>query len=609
MSVSATVQKHSQNEAGFTEYFIVVFYKGCEWGIRKRYSDFVRFNEYMLSQGYKLSCKLRGKNFWNKYDPTLITRRLSELQGYLNGLLISTMTDNNLVKEFLEVDEHMLAEAKKLSMKNRETAFTDRLDRIVKDTRKAVILITGPQRLGTNMHSAAQRAIQQQQRNLSVSSGDKTLTDSTSGVAGNSPGHFLRRFSSGTATGSSSPEPSQSIGSPKSARSRTESREKSSGGDGNKEALNYAFGTGSMAQTHLNEDPVVSSGGSSARVSPSTSFSGYDGVLTGLIRRDSTGLLERKDSWGGMERKQTRAERCPSTGSGKWVTVSGPGGPPGPPLSRWQHGAGMRSSAKLDAALALVDSRRREHFARHVTNLWNKEVVSNMGRILREKRSKKRLPLVLSQHDVKREGMKELSELWEKSQQEATHSEAAASMIGSTGPASGDPPDEGYHVEGLQEEIIFKDDENTWILDLLTAPLDIDPLLALLDREVQAMYPPFLYSPADVSAACAALSVSCVVKPKEVWAAFYTEETQLLSPQHAKSEGPGSSSNRSGKDSSGLPPRSPRPPTAGPCTAYTACASPSAASPAERYGLRSLGDDNQLLPLVQATSGEASPRP
>ena len=98
MSVSATVQHYSKNEHGYTEYFIVVFYKGYEWGLRKRYSDFVRFNEYVLSKGYKLTCKLQGKYFWNRYDPTLITRRVGELQGYLNGLLMSTITDNNLVE-------------------------------------------------------------------------------------------------------------------------------------------------------------------------------------------------------------------------------------------------------------------------------------------------------------------------------------------------------------------------------------------------------------------------------------------------------------------------------------------------------------------------------
>ena len=58
--MSATVQNYSQNNAGYTEYFIVVFYKGYEWGIRKRYSDFVRFNEYVLSKGYKLDVQIAG---------------------------------------------------------------------------------------------------------------------------------------------------------------------------------------------------------------------------------------------------------------------------------------------------------------------------------------------------------------------------------------------------------------------------------------------------------------------------------------------------------------------------------------------------------------------
>ena len=74
-------------------------------------------------RGINWTCKLQGKHFWNRYDPTLISRRVGELQSYLNGILISTITDNNLVREFLEVDEHMLAEAKKLSMKNKRNSF------------------------------------------------------------------------------------------------------------------------------------------------------------------------------------------------------------------------------------------------------------------------------------------------------------------------------------------------------------------------------------------------------------------------------------------------------------------------------------------------------
>ncbi len=593
MSVSANVQKHSQNDAGFTEYFIVVFYKGYEWGIRKRYSDFVRFNDYIASRGYKLTCKLRGKNFWNRYDPTLISRRVGELQGYLNSLLISTMTDNNLVREFLEVDEHMLAEAKKLSLKNRETGFTERLDTIVKDTRKAVMQITGPRRLGTNMHSAAQRAIQQQKRNLSVSSSERHNTNSTSSVTGNSPGPFRRRLGSGS-SGTNTPEPSAAIGSPKATRSRAESKDKS----GDKDILNYAYGTGSMAQTHLNEEHSVSSAGSSARASPSTSFSGgQDSVLTGLIRRESLGLGERKDSWGGVERKPARPERSASPGTGNGISVSGSTAiataGSSSYQSRKQHNVNTRSSTRLDAAFALEDSRRREAFARHVESVWNRDTVHNMGRVLRQKRSKKRLPLALSQSSIRQEGVNKLSELWESSQGQGGEpspgviAKRALEMPGDTGTT-----EDGVKGDNLQEEIIFKDDENSWILDLLSAPLVVDPLLAMLDEEVQALnlsLPPLSLS---LSAATGPLSEPCVVNPKELWAAYQTSETPLSSPRQARAEGKSGGGGRK-KEKNGLPPRSPRPATSPPTTITTTTAG---------RGLRSLGDDGQLTPLVRATT-------
>ena len=63
----------------------------------------------------------------------------------------------------------------------------------------------------------------------------------------------------------------------------------------------------------------------------------------------------------------------------------------------------MRSSAQVDAALALEDLRRREKFARHVDNIWTKDVVDSLGKILRKKRSKKRLPVALTQLEATRE--------------------------------------------------------------------------------------------------------------------------------------------------------------------------------------------------------------
>lgn len=58
---------------------------------------------------------------------------------YLNTLLSHTMsTDNNLIREFLEVDENMLSKAleQAKACPDTETSYDQRLDEIVKDTRR-----------------------------------------------------------------------------------------------------------------------------------------------------------------------------------------------------------------------------------------------------------------------------------------------------------------------------------------------------------------------------------------------------------------------------------------------------------------------------------------
>ena len=258
--------------------------------------------------------------------------------------------------------------------------------------------ISGQRQIGLNMHSASQRVIQQQQRNARVLTSDINLTNSTSNLVSSSPGPLRRRFSSGSGRSSTS-EPSSTIGSPMSTRSRIDS-----GLEGNKDVLNYAFGTGSMVQTHLNEEPFSVRARTGAKASPSTSISGYDGVFTGLTRRNSLGVMERKDSLTSLEKKQMRHA---SVGSSTSITNSGFGATMDGQTasrSRKEHHTIMRSSAQVDAALALEDLRRREKFARHVDNIWTKDVVDSLGKILRKKRSKKRLPVALTQLEATREG-------------------------------------------------------------------------------------------------------------------------------------------------------------------------------------------------------------
>ncbi len=163
MSVNAHVQKNSLNKDGFTEYFILIVYKGSEWGIRKRYSDFVKFDEYLQQSGYIVHYKLPEKVFWSRLDPTLISKRMTELQNYLSSLLQNTLsTDNNLIREFLEVDEHILAQAimQKKSQPEKETVYADRLGQIVKDARKSMLCIETIFRGNTNRHNVMSRTRQ-----------------------------------------------------------------------------------------------------------------------------------------------------------------------------------------------------------------------------------------------------------------------------------------------------------------------------------------------------------------------------------------------------------------------------------------------------------------
>ena len=142
MSVSANVQKNSLNKDGYTEYFLLILYKGSEWGIRKRYSDFVKFDRYLQESGYEIAYKLPEKNFWSRFDDTLISKRMVELQAYLNSLLQNTLsTDNNLIREFLEVDENILAMAIEQSKRepHKETTYDERLEDIVKSARRMML--------------------------------------------------------------------------------------------------------------------------------------------------------------------------------------------------------------------------------------------------------------------------------------------------------------------------------------------------------------------------------------------------------------------------------------------------------------------------------------
>ncbi len=138
MSASAHIQKFSKNNDGHTEYFIKVVFNGREWAIRKRYSEFIQFDDYLGKSGYKVSYSLPEKTWWKRFDQNVLGQRQKELQSYLDVLLKSTVsTENSLVREFLEVDYNKLAFARRQTV--REFTKAENLDTIVTNFRKSVI--------------------------------------------------------------------------------------------------------------------------------------------------------------------------------------------------------------------------------------------------------------------------------------------------------------------------------------------------------------------------------------------------------------------------------------------------------------------------------------
>ena len=142
MSCSVHVQKYIKNEErGHIEYFIKVFYNGKQWGIWKRYSEFLLLHEYLHRDGNICDYKLPERDWWNRFDPNILNRRLKELQSYLDILFNSTMSpeDSLIIKEFLEVDFKMLEIAKMQSYCEMNRA--QKMLQVLKDSKHMFIRI------------------------------------------------------------------------------------------------------------------------------------------------------------------------------------------------------------------------------------------------------------------------------------------------------------------------------------------------------------------------------------------------------------------------------------------------------------------------------------
>jgi PX domain len=104
---SAHIQKYSITPEGHVEYFIKVVYIGKEWPLRKRYSDFSKFDSIVRSQKSDMPVELPPKRRlkFNSIDPEFLAKRLQLLQGYLDSFFCYPLSpEHSLVKEFLEVD-------------------------------------------------------------------------------------------------------------------------------------------------------------------------------------------------------------------------------------------------------------------------------------------------------------------------------------------------------------------------------------------------------------------------------------------------------------------------------------------------------------------------
>jgi hypothetical protein len=119
MSTTADIQKYGRNRDGYIEYFIKVVHNGKVWGIKKRFSEFVQLNEFLIKSGYGVPPSLPKKTtVWKKVDDKLLQKRSKALQVYINDLLKTfSVADNSLLKEFLEVEVNWLKSAKQQSFK------------------------------------------------------------------------------------------------------------------------------------------------------------------------------------------------------------------------------------------------------------------------------------------------------------------------------------------------------------------------------------------------------------------------------------------------------------------------------------------------------------
>eukprot|EP01040_Poterioochromonas_malhamensis_P005497 gene5497-5903_t len=126
MATSADIQFYQRNRDGIVEYFIKVVHNGKEWIVKKRYSEFSKLNDYLLKNNIEIKSKFPTKVMWKKNDKKLLNKRLDELRLYFKELTSKySVSDNSLLKEFLEVEDVFLRLARRTNISE-----TIRLDKI-----------------------------------------------------------------------------------------------------------------------------------------------------------------------------------------------------------------------------------------------------------------------------------------------------------------------------------------------------------------------------------------------------------------------------------------------------------------------------------------------
>lgn len=120
-------------------YVMKILYQGKQWTIQRRYSDFIKFDKKLISEGYVLGFVLPNKVVFGNLYPTVLEHRRKELNKYLRIVGGCLSSDNTYLKEFFEVDENMLKHALKKNRRLSDIYRSDNIHQIYKRASQQMI--------------------------------------------------------------------------------------------------------------------------------------------------------------------------------------------------------------------------------------------------------------------------------------------------------------------------------------------------------------------------------------------------------------------------------------------------------------------------------------